>query len=104
MMPKWIGSTPSSIAIGSRIGARMRIADEVSITQPTNSSRMLTRTRNCHGCRSHAAIVDEICPGIRSEASTTVKRMPLAMMNITMAEVRAEAIVTSHSSENLISR
>src|SRR5699024_7643647 len=104
MMPEWIGSMPSSVAMGNKIGAMMRIAEDVSITQPTNRSRILTRMRNCHGCRPHSAIVVEIWPGIRSLARTKVKRMPLAMMNMTIAEVFTDDSVTSQSWEILISR
>ena len=45
-MPKWIGSMPSLIATGNRIGAMIRMIDDGSITLPAISSSTLTTSRN----------------------------------------------------------
>ena len=46
--PKWIGSTPSWTAMGSRIGTRIVIAAVGSRKQPTNSISRLASSRNTH--------------------------------------------------------
>ena len=38
MMPRWIGSMPSCIAIGNRIGARIKMIAEGSMKLPAISS------------------------------------------------------------------
>ena len=44
--PKWIGSTPSFMAMGSRMGTRMVMAAVGSRKQPTNSISRLASSRN----------------------------------------------------------
>ena len=39
--PKWIGSIPKPVAIGKKIGARIKIAGVVSIIIPTKSKNRL---------------------------------------------------------------
>ena len=46
MMPKWIGSMPSFIATGNRIGAMISMIDDGSMKLPASSSRMFTTSRN----------------------------------------------------------
>ena len=43
--PKWIGSTPSSIAIGRKIGVKMRIAGVGSMKAPTISRISIISSR-----------------------------------------------------------
>src|SRR3546814_14057775 len=45
MMPRWIGSMPSFMAMGNRIGARIRMIAEGSMKLPATSRRMLTTIR-----------------------------------------------------------
>ena len=45
MIPKWIGSTPSAVTTGNRMGARIMMAHTVSMKQPTNSSSRLSSSR-----------------------------------------------------------
>src|SRR6218665_3099851 len=47
--PKWIGSMPSVLAIGSRMGTRMGMAAVGSRKQPTKSISRLASSRNTHG-------------------------------------------------------
>ena len=68
----------------------IRMALEVSMKQPTISSRMLTSSRNVKTDRFIPVSVSVICAGIRSEVSTNVNRIPLAMMNMIIADVFAE--------------
>ena len=92
MMPKWIGSTPSSIATGRSTGARMRMALEVSMNIPTTSNSRFTTIRNITGERSDASSASLTWPGMRSAVSTKENKMPEATMNITIDDVLAEAI------------
>ena len=84
MMPRWIGSIPSSTAMGNRMGARIRITADGSMKAPAISSTMLTTSRNCQGCRPSSTTQAVICCGICSVVSTWANSMALAMMNISM--------------------
>ena len=47
MIAKWIGSMPSPVKIGPRIGPRMMIAGPASRNMPTtNSSRLMSRKQD----------------------------------------------------------
>ena len=45
MIPKWMGSTPNTIAAGSKIGVSRMMAGVVSSTIPTNSRMILITKR-----------------------------------------------------------
>ena len=45
MTPKWIGSIPIAVTIGSKIGVKIRIAGVVSITIPTISKNTLITSK-----------------------------------------------------------
>ena len=45
MTPNWIGFTPMFVAIGNRIGVRIRIAGVVSMTIPTMSRNAFIMNR-----------------------------------------------------------
>ena len=67
MMPKWIGSMPSLIATGNRIGAMISTIDDGSITLPASSSTMLTNSRNATTPRPLSSIHAASCCGMFSE-------------------------------------
>ncbi len=75
---------PSCMAIGKRIGARIRMIADGSIKAPATSSTMFTTSRNCHGCRPMSTTQAVMVCGICSVVSTWAKSMALAMMNISM--------------------
>ncbi len=56
MMPRWIGSIPSWMAIGKTSGATITRSPDGSMNCPPISSRMLTTTRNITGPRPAASI------------------------------------------------
>jgi TRAP-type uncharacterized transport system fused permease subunit len=70
MMPRCTGSMPSLVAIGNRIGARIRMMPVGSMKQPAISSRTLTTIRNTHGCMPQPMIASAMTCGIRSVVST----------------------------------
>jgi hypothetical protein len=82
----------------------MRMALEVSMNAPATSRSTLTRSRNISGLRSAATRLSATCRGMRSLVRTKVNRMPLAMMNITIADVRADFSSTVRSAESVSSR
>src|SRR6266540_3235688 len=55
MIPKWIGSMPAALMMGRRIGVSSRIAEAVSMKQPTISRNALMTSSSVQGGRSKAA-------------------------------------------------
>ncbi|MDT4791568.1 hypothetical protein FQZ97_240180 [compost metagenome] len=86
MMPRWMGSMPSFIAMGNMIGARIRMIAEGSMKAPAISSTMFTTSRKVTGVRPASITQAVICCGSCSVVSTWAKSMALAMMNISMID------------------
>ncbi len=103
MTPRWIGSIPSSTAIGKRIGARIRMIADGSMKAPATSSTMFTTSRNIHGSRPAASTHAVMACGICSVVSTWAKSMALAMMNISMMLSLAESSTTFGHSRMVMS-
>ncbi|MNL53185.1 hypothetical protein D3C87_1764150 [compost metagenome] len=72
------------MAIGNRIGARIRMMAEGSMNAPATNNTMFTTSRNVTGVRPAPMTQAVICWGICSVVSTWAKSMALAMMNISM--------------------
>ncbi len=73
--PKWIGSMPSLVAIGNRIGAVIRMIDEGSMKLPITSSRMFTAIKKpitpTPECVNHSAMPCGICSLVRIKENNT---------------------------------
>src|SRR5690554_189253 len=92
--PRWIGSMPSSTAIGNRMGAKIRIMAEGSIKAPAINNTMLTTNRKVQGDKPASITQDVICCGICSVVRTWANSMALAMMNISMMLSLADSRIT----------
>ena len=82
MIPRCIGSIPSSIAIGKTRGATITSNPEGSINCPPISKITLTITKNMIGPNPADSIAEAICCGICSSVKTCFKISAFAMMNI----------------------
>src|SRR5688572_31132975 len=51
IIPKWIGSMPSAVAIGNMIGAKISTTDVASMNMPATSSSRFSMIKNAHGGR-----------------------------------------------------
>ena len=74
MMPKWIGSTPMASDIGSSSGVSTRIADAVSMKQPTISRNTLMTSSTIQGRSSSCSMKPTAARGtplvVRSHENT----------------------------------
>ncbi|MCY1550760.1 hypothetical protein D9M68_870350 [compost metagenome] len=102
--PRWIGSMPSSVAMGNRIGARIRMMPVGSMKLPAISRMMLTTSRNIQGDMPTARMCSAIVCGMRSVVSTWANSRALATMNISITVVLADSRNTSGMSLTLRSR
>ncbi|MCY1247041.1 hypothetical protein D9M72_603320 [compost metagenome] len=82
---------PSFMAMGKRIGARIRMMADGSIKAPAINSTMFTTSRNMTGVRPASMTQAVICCGSCSVVRTWAKSMALAMINISMMLSLAES-------------
>ncbi|MNP61447.1 hypothetical protein D3C76_1566340 [compost metagenome] len=101
MMPRWIGSMPSFMAMGNRIGARIRMIAEGSMNAPAISKTMFTTSRKVTGVSPASITQAVICCGSCSVVSTWANSMALAMMNISMMLSLADSSSTLGVSRNV---
>ena len=69
MMPKWIGSTPYAVMMGSRTGVTSMMMARVSINMPRNSKRITTKNHTRFTLLVKDRIQLAISTGIRYEVS-----------------------------------
>ena len=102
-MPRWIGSMPSFMAMGKKIGARISTIAEGSMKLPATSSTTLTISRKPIGVRPSCTTHSVICWGICSVVNTWAESMALAMMNISMMLSRPDSSSTLGQSRRRMS-
>ena len=78
--PKWTGSTPNAVTIGSKIGVRIRMAGVVSITIPTKSRKTLIIIRTATLEVNVEVIAIAIACGTFISVKTRAKPSAAAMM------------------------
>src|SRR5699024_4998793 len=93
-IPKCTGSTPTSIAIGTKIGAKIIIAAFVSINIPTKSSNNATKSRNIDGLSEIEVIVVATCCGIFSIVSIQLNSPAAPSINMIDAVVSVAEVKT----------
>jgi len=82
MTPRWIGSIPSSMAMGKTSGATITSNPLGSMNCPPISRITLTMIRNITGPKPALSIALAICWGICSSVRTCLRISALAMTNI----------------------
>src|SRR5262245_29012180 len=73
-MPKWMRSMPAALTIGTRIGVSSRIADAVSMKQPTtsrNTLMMSSSTQGGHSRKAKNAVIEGPTPLVVSSHENT---------------------------------
>ncbi|MNE50987.1 hypothetical protein D3C80_1455880 [compost metagenome] len=91
------------MAMGKRIGARIRMIAEGSMKAPAISSTMFTTSRKVTGVRPASITQAVICCGSCSVVSTWAKSMALAMMNISMIDSLPDSSSTFGASLSFMS-
>src|SRR5215510_11937935 len=82
-MPKWIRSMPAALTIGTRIGVSSRIADAVSMKQPTMSRRTLMISSSTQGGQSRSAknaVIDGPTPLVVNSQENTPAEATMIMI------------------------
>ena len=87
-MPKCTGLMPKAVTSGTRIGARMMIADMVSMKVPTRIRNTLIHSRITSGLVDTPDMAAEICWGMVSRVITLASSAEQATTIISAPEMR----------------